>query len=85
MHVPRGFKTPKENQVIQLIRNVYGAVDGPKLFWDLLLKSLRKDGYYTQSKFDPCLWFKLDSFVIQYVDDLGLAFRDSKEADAFVT
>ena len=84
VHVPRGFKTPKENQVIQLIRNVYGAADGPKLFWDLLSKSLRKDGY-TQSKFDPCLWFKPDSFVIQYVDDLGLAFRDSKEADAFVT
>ena len=82
MHVPRGFKA-KSNHCLRLIKNIYGACDGPKLWAELLFKSLRKLGF-TQSKIDPCLWYKKDCFIICFVDDCGISVKHEKDADKLI-
>ena len=82
MHMPRGFKG-KDGHILQLIRNVYGACDGPKLWAELLFKSLRKLGF-TQSKIDPCLWYKPTCFIICFVDDCGIAVKKEEDADILI-
>ena len=54
MKVPRGFRTIKPGHVLKLIRSLYGAKDAPKLWFELLSKALRSEGF-TQSKIDLCL------------------------------
>ena len=82
MHVPRGFKA-KPNHCLRLIKNIYGACDGPKLWAELLFKSLRKLGF-AQSKIDPCLWYKRDCFIICFVDDCGISVKNEKDADKLI-
>mgnify|MGYP000857262147 FL=1 len=82
MHMPRGFKG-KAGFILRLIRNVYGACDGPKLWSDLLFKSLRKLGF-KQSQIDPCLWYKPNCFIVCFVDDCGIATKDEKDADILI-
>ena len=82
MHVPRGFKA-KPNHCLRLIKNIYGACDGPKLWAELLFKSLRKLGF-TQSKIDPCLWYKRDCFIICFVDDCGISVKHEEDADKLI-
>ena len=82
MHMPRGFKG-KAGFILRLIRNVYGACDGPKLWAELLFKSLRKLGF-TQSKIDPCLWYKPTCFIICFVDDCGIAVKKEEDADILI-
>ena len=83
MKVPRGFITSKPNHCLRLIRNVYGACDGPRLWAQLLFKALASDGF-TQSKVDPCLWYKAECFVICFVDDCGICCKHPKEADELI-
>ena len=82
MHIPRGFKS-KPGFCLQLIRNVYGACDGPKLWADLLFKSLKKLGF-TQSRIDQCLWYRRTCFLITFVDDCGICTKTEKEADDLI-
>ena len=44
MHISRGYRS-KPGHCLKLIRNVYGAYDGPKLWVELLFKSLKKLGF----------------------------------------
>ena len=73
MYIPRGF-TLKTGHCLQLIRNVYGACNGPCLWADLLFKSL-KILRFTQSKIDPCLWYHKTCFLITFVDDCGICSK----------
>ena len=78
MHVLHRFKS-QPGYCLKLIKNIYGACDGPKLWAELLFKSLRKLGF-TQSKIDPCLWYKKDCFLISWVDDCGISCKDEEYA-----
>ena len=82
MHIPRGF-TSKPGHCLQLIRNVYGACDGPRLWADLLFKSLKKLGF-TQSRIDPCLWYRKTCFLITFVDDCGICSKTESEANKII-
>ena len=82
MHIPRGF-TSKPGHCLQLIRNVYSACDGPRLWADLLFKSLKKLGF-TQSKIDPCLWYRKTCFLITFVDDCGICSKTESEANQLI-
>ena len=83
MQPPRGFKTKGPNMVLKLIRSLYGAKDAPKLWTKLLFKAIRELGF-TQSTFDPCLWYKKDIFIVIFVDDCGIASRTEAIADEFI-
>ena len=83
IHTPQGFKT-KPGFVLKLIRSLYGAKDAPKLWCDHLFRALRKFGF-VQSKFDPCLWFKSTMFIIIFVDDCGLCFKEESLVSDFLS
>ena len=84
LHLPRGFhSTEGPNTCLKLLRSHYGLGTAPRAWVEHLQKALRKLGF-KQSTFDPCLWFRPDIFLIQYVDDLGLAFREQGICDKFL-
>ena len=82
MHILRGFKS-QPGFCLKLIKNIYSTCDGPKLWAELLFKSLRKLGF-TQSAIDPCLWYKKDCFIISWVDDCGIACKYKEYADKLI-
>jgi|AntRauTorckE5430_2_1112549.scaffolds.fasta_scaffold04696_1 hypothetical protein len=83
MKVPRGFRTTKPDHVLKLIRSLYGAKDAPKLWFELLSKALRSEGF-TQSKIDLCLWYKKDIFIVLFVDDCGIAAKSESLIDDLI-
>lgn len=82
MHVPEKFRVDrgkmvldeqaphpsKQNNVIMLIKNIYGLADA-SLTWHTHLKKGLLDYGFKQSQVDPCLFFKGDLLFILYVDD----------------
>ncbi len=56
----------------------YGEADGPKLWAELLFKSLRTLGF-KQSKLVPCLWYKPTCFIICFVDDCGICCKHEED------
>ena len=74
MRVPRGFEKFYPPDVVLLLeRTIYGTRQAPIAFWKELL-CVMKDIKMTQSKADPCLYYKWtdDGLVlwISWVDDL---------------
>ena len=63
-----------------LVSNCFGLI--------MVSEQLQEPGYrklgFRQSMFDPCLWFHPDIFLIQYVDNLGLAFCKQSTCDKFL-
>lgn len=87
IHLPRGFR-PSANQsrvksCLRLKRSLYGTVFAPRLWSDNLFEALRKVGL-TQSKHDPCLWMKPGMMLVLWVDDVGVAVRQPKDAEKLV-
>jgi hypothetical protein len=78
MHVPRGFKPQRPRHVLKLIKSLYGAKDAPKLWSDHLFEALRLEGFI-QSKIDPCLWMKPTIYLICFVDDCGIAYKEEED------
>ena len=76
VHVPRGFVSSKTGRTcLKLKRSLYGLSVAPRLWFKHLWKALDQEGL-KPSDHDPCLMFRKDLVVIQYVDDLGLAAKD---------
>ena len=75
IHLPRGFKSNKQGvkRCLQLNKSLYGLRSAPKLWNHHIVAALLSIGF-TQSAFDPCLFFRPNIIAILYVDDLGLAF-----------
>ena len=83
IQTPRGFKT-REGYVLKLMRSLYGAKDAPKLWCALLFKALKKFGL-TQSEQDPCLWFSSTFFIIIFLDDCDLCYKEETKMNEFLT
>ena len=78
MHIPWGFKS-KPGHCLQLILNVYSACNEPKLWADLLFKSLKKLGF-VQSKIDLCLWYQRTCFLNHICRWLWNLHQDGKRS-----
>ena len=83
MRVPQGFHTSIPGHILKLIRSLYGHNLAPKLFSELLFKTLRKLGFI-QSVFDQCLWYKMNIFMIIFVDDCGICAKHAKLIDQLI-
>ena len=84
IHLPQGFiSTYNHNICLRLKRSLYGLSIAPRLWFQYLWKALEAEGL-KQSSHDPCLLFKSDLIVIQYVDDLGIAGPSMKCVDNFI-
>ena len=49
-----------QDTLSELIKPVYGLVDAPRLWWNLLTKALREIGM-VQSQLDSCLFFSREA------------------------
>ncbi|KAI3650136.1 hypothetical protein MP228_005009, partial [Amoeboaphelidium protococcarum] len=72
---PKGFKIPK-GKIMKLLKSVYGLKEAPKLWNDLLTKSLKSIGFNCINSDISLYMFKLNgqTFLLAvYVDDMVLA------------
>ena len=88
-YLPRGFKSMLEIQTgqracLKLRKSVYGMAVAPRLWYLHLLKALKKLGF-KKSSYDQCLLYNENAILITFVDDCGLAVKDPKYIDVFVS
>ena len=84
MNIPKGYKTPKDENnrpmVLKLIRNIYGQKQGPKVWGNFLHQRLAKASF-EQSKVDPCLYYREGLIFLVYIDDCLLLSPSDKLID----
>lgn len=91
VHIPRGFhigsreepRARDSTHCFRLKKSLYGLAIAPRLFYDNI-RTAMTDLDFTQSQFDPCLFYKSDIFVIFYVDDAGIAAKTKATANQFI-
>ena len=84
IHLPQGFTTNLNKRTcLKLKRSLYGLSVAPRLWFQHLWKALEAEGL-KQCSHDPCLLFKSDLIVIQYVDDLGIAGPSMESIDNLI-
>ena len=74
---PQGVTTGP-NALLKLFKAIYGLRRAGRLWNQTLHAELVKLGF-TQSKHDPCLYFKGDTFILVYVDDILSAHKEGDE------
>lgn len=84
MKCPAGFTTDKPDHCLKLLRSLYGATYSPKL-WNNLCEETFVDMGFVQSKVDKCLYYKKNIFLILYVDDCGISYKNEEDLDEFIT
>lgn len=97
MHVPEKFRVDKgklvldeqaphpskQNNVVKLIKNIYGLADA-SLTWHTHLKKGLLDYGFKQSQVDPCLFMKGNLLFILYVDDGVVLCPNKRDADDLI-
>ena len=97
MHLPEKFKVQngklvldeqaphpsKQNEVVKLIKNVYGLADA-SYTWHLHVKRGLLSCGFRQSEVDPCLFYKKDMLFILYVDDAICLTPKKSNADQLI-
>lgn len=78
MSNPPGYKIAKSNQVLKLVKPLYGLKQSGRQ-WFIKVAQLFKDNQWTQSKIDPCLFIKDNVYALIYVDDIAV-FGPTEEA-----
>ena len=85
IHLPRGFVSMNKSKTcLKLKKSLYGLAVAPRLWYEHLWDSLKKQGL-VQSEHDKCLLFRRDLIVICYVDDLGVQAPNKNIVDKFIT
>ena len=80
IELPKGYETEDgSDSVLMLKRALYGSRKSPKLFFNALKESYLRRGF-TQSKQDPCLFFRHDMMILCYVDDQIVCCRNPSNA-----
>ena len=80
MRQPEGFECPgSENLVCKLKKSIYGLKQSPRC-WNTTLDQYLKRCSFTQSKADPCIYFKdaggeNPCYIGVYVDDIIIAAK----------
>ena len=73
----------KQDNVVKLIKNVYGLKDASKTWVDHISSGLIDFGF-TRSEVDPCLFIKGNLLFCLYVDDAICLTPDKREADKLI-
>jgi hypothetical protein len=81
IEIPRGFSGTRTDIVLRLIKSLYGLVQAPKTFYDLLTAQLTRCGYVSQPDIDPCLWInkKRKIICVIWVDDCLFFCKDKQQ------
>ena len=78
------------NQILQLLRPVYGRPDAPRAWYESLASFITGDLGYEVSLLDPALFFRRNtqgeptSIIVIHVDDLMIAGQNDPENEALV-
>ena len=72
MELPKGVKvhgvTCNSDYVLQLVKNLYGQKQAGRVWYMWLTKGLLQMGF-TQSQYDPCVFYYKRHIMLVYVDD----------------
>ena len=85
IEIPTGFiKDPED--VLLLLKSLYGLVQAPKTFYDYLTANLTKRGFICSPNIDPCLWINKAKGIICviYVDDCLFFAKDESIILSFI-
>jgi Reverse transcriptase (RNA-dependent DNA polymerase) len=98
MHIPEKFRVndakqlvldkeaphpSKQQNVVKLIKNVYGLKDASKTWLDHISKGLIEYGF-KRSEVDPCLFVKNTLIFCLYVDNAICLTPNKEDADQFI-
>jgi len=80
--IPRGFTAPggNKNYCLQLIKNLFGQKQAGRVWNKHLHKGLTKIGF-EQSAYEECLYFRDDTILLLYVDDLIVMNKTEADID----
>ncbi len=85
MEIPQGFKHKNTmDWVLQLHKSLYGMVDAPLMFFELLKKNLISVGFEQYKHIDPCLFVHEKAICVTYVDDCLWFSKDEAALDALI-
>lgn len=67
--VPQGLELKNTNTVLKLRRALYGLTESPKC-WNETIDNFAKKNGFQRSDYDYCMYFKADTWMLIYVDDI---------------
>ena len=86
MHLPPGynFKGSRKTHVLKLIRNIYGAKQAGRVWYNHLHDNLIKLGF-VRSNIDKCIFYKGTCVLLVYVDDCIIMGPHQSEIDEIIS
>ena len=83
-HLPRGFQSNVIDGCLKLIPSLYSAKDAPKLWWNHINKAITSLRF-KQSKYDLCIFYKLEILIILFLDDCGIGEKIPEFVDDLIS
>ena len=87
MKIPAGIEftngNPKEH-VLKVHKNIYGQRQAGRVWFEYLREKLVHEVGFTQSKIDPCLFWKGKTAYVVYTDDSILMGPDKNEIESIM-
>ena len=80
MTQPEGFDNGNMDQVCLLLKSLYGLKPAP-LQWNIRFDEFIKFIGYKQSRYDPCVYFNNQIYLLLYVDDMLLIGKNKGEIE----
>lgn len=80
MTQPEGFDNGDKNQVCLLLKSLYGLKQAPRQ-WNIRFDEFIKSIGYSQSRYDPCVYFSDHIHLLLYVDDMLLIGKNKGEIE----
>jgi Reverse transcriptase (RNA-dependent DNA polymerase) len=84
VHLPRGFWHEGNDDVCcKLKKSLYGITQAPRLWFEHLRDKLIARGF-RQSRYDPCLFYSKEVYLVVYVDDVIIASCSEAAIDRLI-
>jgi Reverse transcriptase (RNA-dependent DNA polymerase) len=90
MEIPRGFIVDGEDinpsdYVLKLVNNLYGQKQAGRVWYKYLSHGLCVKLGFTQSKHDPCVFWRGSTIIVVYTDDTIVTGPNSSEIDRAIS
>ena len=85
MEIPRlcNVEGNRKDHVLKLKKNLYGSKQAGKVWFQYLLRGLKRCGF-KQSRANECVFYKESTIFVVYVDDRILIGPDANEIDQII-
>ena len=85
IEIPQGLEHANdEHCIFKLHKLLYGMLDAPLMFFELLKNNLEAVGFKQYGEIDPCLFVHKNAICLTYVDDCLWFGKDGKALDALI-